>query len=85
MRPLYRATEVLSQGEIMSLNWNVVEGNWKQYVGTVKYQWEELTDEQLAEIEGKREKLAGKIQEAYGIGTEEAEEEIKEFEGLYKI
>jgi uncharacterized protein YjbJ (UPF0337 family) len=69
----------------MALNWNVVENNWKQYVGTVKYQWEELTEDQLTEIEGKREKLAGKLQETYGIGSVEAEEEIQEFEGLYKI
>lgn len=69
----------------MGMNWNIVEGNWKLYVGSVKYQWGKLTDDHIMAIEGKREKLAGKIQEAYGIDADEAEQQIKEFEGLYKI
>jgi uncharacterized protein YjbJ (UPF0337 family) len=69
----------------MSMNWNIVEGNWKQYVGTVKTQWGKLTDDHITAIAGRRENLSRKIQEAYGIGTDEAEKQIKEFEGLYKI
>lgn len=62
------------------MNWNIIEGNWKQFKGKVKEQWGKLTDDQLDNIEGKRDYLAGKIQAAYGIGQDEAEKQIKEFE-----
>ena len=62
------------------MNWDVVEGNWKQFKGKVKAQWGNLTDDQLDVIAGKRVELAGKIQEAYGITKDEAEQQIKSFE-----
>jgi uncharacterized protein YjbJ (UPF0337 family) len=64
------------------MNWNIVEGNWKQFKGKVKTQWGKLTDDQLDVIAGKRVELAGKIQEAYGISTDEADKQIKAFEAL---
>jgi uncharacterized protein YjbJ (UPF0337 family) len=51
------------------MNWNIVEGNWKQFRGEVKVQWGKLTDDHLDVIAGKRIQLAGKIQEAYGDGA----------------
>lgn len=62
------------------MNWDTIEGNWKQFKGKVKTQWGKLTDDQIDVIGGKRTQLAGKIQEAYGIGKDEAEEQIKQFE-----
>ena len=62
------------------MNWDIVEGNWKQFKGKVKSQWVNLTDDQLDVIGGKRVELAGKIQEAYGLTKDEAETQIKEFE-----
>ncbi|BES73159.1 CsbD family protein [Marinobacter nanhaiticus D15-8W] len=62
------------------MNWDKIEGNWKQMKGDVKTRWGKLTDDQLDVIDGKREKLAGQLQESYGIGREEAEQQIKEFE-----
>lgn len=62
------------------MNWDMVEGNWGQFKGKVKSQWGKLTDDQLDVINGKREQLAGKIQETYGITQDEAEKEIKRFE-----
>lgn len=62
------------------MNWNIVEGNWKQFKGEVKAQWGKLTDDHLDVIAGKRSKLAGTIQEAYGITQDEAEQQIKHFE-----
>lgn len=62
------------------MNWDIVEGNWKQFKGKVKSQWGNLTDDQLDVIGGKRVELAGKIQEAYGLTKDEAETQIKEFE-----
>jgi len=62
------------------MNWDLIEGNWKQFKGEIKEQWGKLTDDHLDRIEGKRDQLSGKIQETYGIGKDEAEKQIKEFE-----
>lgn len=62
------------------MNWDMVEGNWKQFKGKVKSQWGKLTDDQLDVINGKRDQLAGKVQKAYGITNDEAEKQIKRFE-----
>jgi uncharacterized protein YjbJ (UPF0337 family) len=59
---------------------NIVEGNWKQFKGKVKQQWGKLTDDHLDVIAGKRDQLAGQIQESYGITKDEAEKQIKDFE-----
>jgi len=64
----------------MDMDWNIVEGNWKQFKGKVKTQWGKLTDDHLDVIAGKRDQLMGKIQESYGITKDEAEKQIKEFE-----
>ena len=66
------------------MNWDIVEGNWKQYKGKVKAQWGKLTDDHLDVIAGKRVELAGKIQEAYGINKDEAEKQIEAFESASK-
>ncbi len=62
------------------MNWDIVEGNWKQFKGAVKTQWGKLTDDHLDVIAGKRDALAGRIQEIYGVTREEAEQQIKDFE-----
>jgi uncharacterized protein YjbJ (UPF0337 family) len=66
------------------MNWDIVEGNWKQFKGKVKTQWGKLTDDHLDVIAGKRTELAGKLQESYGISKDEAEEQIKSFEEINK-
>jgi len=58
------------------MNWDRVEGNWRQVKGSVKEQWGKLTDDQLDVIAGKRGQLAGKIQEAYGISKDEVEKQL---------
>lgn len=62
------------------MNWDIVEGNWKQFKGKVKVQWGKLSDDQLDVIAGKRDGLIGKIQESYGVTKDEAEKQIKSFE-----
>jgi uncharacterized protein YjbJ (UPF0337 family) len=62
------------------MNWDIVEGNWKQFTGKVKQQWAKLTDDDLDLIAGKREELAGRVQERYGVTRDVAEEQIKEWE-----
>lgn len=46
--------------------WNNLEGNWTQFRGHVQKQWGKLTDDDLDQIQGQRDILAGKIQERYG-------------------
>lgn len=62
------------------MNWDRIEGNWKQFRGSVREKWGKLTDDQLDVIGGKREQLAGKLQEAYGYSKDEAEKQISDFE-----
>jgi len=66
------------------MNWEQIEGNWKQFKGGVKEQWGRLTHDQLEVIAGKRDLLAGKIQEVYGLGKEAAEKQIAEWQGAQK-
>ena len=54
------------------MNWDRVKGNWEQLKGRVRVAWGRLTDDQLAAIAGRRDICAGRLQEAYGIGKEEA-------------
>ena len=54
------------------MDWNRVEGNWKQLRGRAKQQWGKLTDDDLAMVAGRREELAGKVQERYGIARDAA-------------
>jgi uncharacterized protein YjbJ (UPF0337 family) len=59
-----------------SMNWDRVEGNWKQFKGKVQQQWGKLTDDDLDVIEGKRTELAGRLQQRYGYAKDEAERNI---------
>jgi uncharacterized protein YjbJ (UPF0337 family) len=63
------------------MNWDRIEGNWKQFSGKVRQQWGKLTDDDLDVIDGRREQLAGRIQEVYGITKDEAEKQIERFSG----
>ena len=61
------------------MNWDTIEGQWKQFKGRAKQAWSKLTDDDLANLNGKREELAGKIQERYGIKKQEAERQIDDW------
>jgi uncharacterized protein YjbJ (UPF0337 family) len=61
------------------MNWDEVSGKWNQFKGSVKEKWGKLTDDDLKAIDGKRDRLVGKIQERYGIAKEKAEEQINEW------
>jgi uncharacterized protein YjbJ (UPF0337 family) len=65
--------------EEKDVNWDRIEGNWKQLKGKIKEQWGKLTDDDIDRIAGQRDQLAGSLQEAYGIGKDEAEQQIDRF------
>ncbi len=58
------------------MNWDRIEGNWTQMKGRIKQQWGELTDDDLSVMDGKRDQLAGRLQERYGYAKDRAEREI---------
>jgi uncharacterized protein YjbJ (UPF0337 family) len=62
------------------VNWDQIEGKWKQVKGQAQDQWGRLTNDDLDQIGGKREQLVGRIQERYGVAKEEAEKEVSEFQ-----
>lgn len=65
------------------MNWDQVKGDWLQVKGSIKSQWGKITDDELDQIAGERDKLVGKIQERYGIAREEAEQQVNSFK--YKM
>jgi uncharacterized protein YjbJ (UPF0337 family) len=62
------------------LNEDILKGKWKQIKGEAQKKWGKLTDDDLDQIDGDREKFLGKIQENYGVAKEEAESMLEDFE-----
>lgn len=65
------------------MNWDRIEGNWKQIKGEAIAQWGKLTEDDVDVIDGRREQLVGKIQERYGVAKDEAEAQVRDFEKKY--
>jgi uncharacterized protein YjbJ (UPF0337 family) len=57
------------------MNWDRIEGNWKQMKGAARVQWGKLTDSDFEQIAGNKDKLVGRIQEQYGITRDEAQKQ----------
>jgi uncharacterized protein YjbJ (UPF0337 family) len=63
------------------MNWDRVEGNWKQFTGKVREKWGKLTDDDLQVINGQQDPLVGRIQERYGVAKDEAQKQVKNWVG----
>ncbi len=61
------------------MNWDQLQGKWKQMKGSVREQWGKFTDDDIDKIAGRRDQLIGRIQERYGAAREEAEREADEW------
>jgi uncharacterized protein YjbJ (UPF0337 family) len=61
------------------MNWDRIEGNWKQFTGRVKEKWGKLTDDDIAQINGNREQLEGKIQARYGYAKDQVKKEVDDW------
>jgi|HubBroStandDraft_5_1064220.scaffolds.fasta_scaffold1249120_2 uncharacterized protein YjbJ (UPF0337 family) len=61
------------------MNWDRVQGEWKQLSSQVKSKWAKLTDDDLKNVSAKKDALVGKIQERYGILRDEAEKQVDEW------
>src|SRR5262249_14989134 len=66
------------------MDWNRVEGNWKQVKGKVKEQWGRLTDDDLNVIAGRRDQLEGKVQERYGIAKDQVRKDVDDWYNTQK-
>ena len=61
------------------MNWDELEGKWKQVKGSVRSRWGKLTDDDVHLIGGKKDQLIGKVQERYGIQKDEAERQVDDW------
>lgn len=61
------------------MNWDRIEGNWKQFTGKAKERWAKLTDDELARIKGDREQLEGMIQARYGYAKDQVRKEVDDW------
>jgi uncharacterized protein YjbJ (UPF0337 family) len=61
------------------MNWDRIEGNWKQLKGKAREKWGKLTDNDWEQVAGKKDQLIGRIQERYGITKEEARRQADEW------
>jgi uncharacterized protein YjbJ (UPF0337 family) len=64
---------------------DVLEGKWKEIKGGIKEKWGKLTDDDLTEIGGKKDKLLGRLQQVYGYSKDRAEQEYNEFIVRFKV
>ena len=61
------------------MNWDTIEGKWDEFKGHVRSKWAKLTDDDVANLKGKREKLVGALQARYGMVKDDAERQIDEW------
>jgi uncharacterized protein YjbJ (UPF0337 family) len=59
------------------MDWNRIEGNWKQFKGKAKEKWGRLTDDDLDVINGRQDQLEGRIQERYGLAKDQAKKDVE--------
>jgi len=78
---LHHRASVVKATNLWRRRWTGIafEGNWKQTKGKIKEKWGQLTDDDLAQINGKRDQLEGKIQERYGLAKDRARKDVEDW------
>jgi hypothetical protein len=66
------------------MNWDQLEGKWKQFTGAAQAEWGKLTHDDLQKLSGTKDQLVGKIQERYGVAKEEAERQAEAWSASLK-
>ena len=61
------------------MNWDRIEGNWKQFTGRVKEKWGKLTDDEITQVNGNREQLEGAIQSRYGYAKDQVRKDVDDW------
>ena len=62
------------------MNWDRIENNWRRFKVAAKQRWDELSEQQLDAIAGRRGVLAGRIQETYGMTREDTERQLADWQ-----
>jgi uncharacterized protein YjbJ (UPF0337 family) len=74
----FECCRVLNNKET-AMDWNLIEGNWKQWKGKIIEKWGHLTEDDLDKVAGKLEQLEGKIQERYGMSKDAVKKQIDDW------
>jgi uncharacterized protein YjbJ (UPF0337 family) len=61
------------------MNWDQIEGKWKQFTGSAREHWGKLTNNDWETIAGQKDQLVGRIQQRYGVAKAEAERQADEW------
>ena len=61
------------------MNWDQIEGGWKEMMGTAKAKWGQITDDEGTEIGGRRDEMVRAIQRRYGVAKEAAERDVDDW------
>jgi uncharacterized protein YjbJ (UPF0337 family) len=61
------------------MKWQQIEDKWQQFAGSAKTRWDKFSEDDWVQISGKRDRLVRRIEEAYGVPREEAEEQVEEW------
>ena len=64
------------------MDWTVIEARWHEYRAAAKRRWDRLSEAQLAGIRGNRGYLLKRVQEAYALSSEEAEQQVADWQGV---
>jgi uncharacterized protein YjbJ (UPF0337 family) len=75
---------ILKQTE-SGMDWNRIEGNWKQLQGKIKEKWGDLTDDDLDRIAGRRDQFEGLIKQRYGLTKDQARKQVEEWFDEQKV
>ncbi len=66
------------------MNWHRIEGKWQQFNGMVRKHWGRLIGDPLDISSGKRDQLAGRMRELYGLSKDDAERRVRDLENRYR-
>jgi len=61
------------------MNNDIISGKWTQLTGKAKETWGKLTNDDWDQLDGRREQLAGRLQERYGWTLDQANKEVDDF------
>ena len=62
------------------MNWDTIKGDWKNFKGKIRDRWGRFTDDELDQVQGRREQFEGLLQKKYGMARDEAQRQLDEFE-----
>jgi uncharacterized protein YjbJ (UPF0337 family) len=63
------------------MEWKKIEEHWKDVKGPAKKQWEKLSEADLEQIGGNKDRLVAKVREKYGMSAQDAELRVDRFRG----